>query len=100
MIMYEINGDSGSVLRALNEILKVDDKIVSIYEYIGHVKHLEGDFEGALAIIAEGLGVCRTRQDFQSMCALRKAIDIQIRVKTKLCENSLGIAMSNMLVGL
>ena len=84
MAQYQLNQDMEQVLRLLRESLTIDDKNEFVYETIGTLELQAGNLDAAIEAISKALNLARTQQELMMLSSLKKAAEVQCKMKNKL----------------
>jgi len=80
---YQMEGDINRVLELLYESVHVDDRNEFVYETIGTLELQAGNLEKATIAISKALDLAKTFQELMMLSSLKKAAEVQSKVKDK-----------------
>ncbi len=84
MAQYNLSKNMDEVLGLLRDSLKVDDKNEFVYETIGTLELQAGNLDSAIEAISKALALARTLQELMMLSSLKKAAEVQCKMKSKL----------------
>jgi len=84
MLQYRMTNEATTALKLLHDACKLDDKSEFVYETIGTLSLQTGDLDEAAKSFAKALQLAKTHQEILMLSSMKKAAEIQAKVRGKL----------------